>query len=112
MVTYFTNLPSHSALEEKTTYFILCGKDPNYNKLRTIRACVFVHEKAYGPKLEPKAWEGNLAGYRDDSVAYRVYNPKTRRVVESRNSTFIEPPPYEIASPAILTTDNDSYRHI
>eukprot|EP00903_Cladosiphon_okamuranus_P022099 g20321.t1 len=42
-------------------------------------------------KLHYRAWEG-LVGYSKDSRVYRIYNSRTRQVVESRNVTFIETP--------------------
>ena len=78
-------------LEEEIPYFMLYGKDPNYSKIRTIGACVLAHKETYMSKLEPAAWEGKLAGYSHNNVAYRVNNLKTHRVMESQNATFIEP---------------------
>ena len=33
-----------------------------------------------------------MCGYSEESKSYRVWNPKTRHVVESRNVTFIKTP--------------------
>ena len=90
-VAYPTNFASHPALEGKTPYFMLYGHDPGPSKLRTFGGRVLVHGEAYRPKLEPTAWGGKLVGYNYGSVAYRLYNLKTHRVVESRNVSFIEP---------------------
>lgn len=35
-----------------------------------------------------------------------MYNPETRRVVESRYVTIVEPPTYQVASPAEQTVDD------
>ena len=43
-------------------------------------------------KLALKAVEGRLVGYSSDSKSYRVYNPVTRCIIESRNVIFIETP--------------------
>ena len=51
-----------------------------------------MHKERYDNKLEEKAWEGVMLGYGKDSKSYRVYNPHTRRITESRNVTFIETP--------------------
>ena len=63
------NVSPQSALEEKTPYFMLHGKDPKYSKLRTTGARVLVHEETYRPKLGPTGREGNLVGHSHDSVA-------------------------------------------
>ena len=61
------------------------GKDANLKMLRTIGARAFVHVETYTQKLAAKAWEGKLCGYSTDSRAYRVYNPTTKKVTDSRN---------------------------
>ena len=43
-------------------------------------------------KLALKEVEGRLVGYSSDSKSYRVYNPVTRCIIESRNVIFIETP--------------------
>ena len=45
-----------------------------------------------------------LCGFsEDEALSYRVWNPKTRRVVESKNVTFIENPPRLIPQPTRLS---------
>lgn len=79
----------------KTPDFILHGKETDISLSRTIGARVFIHVEQRTTKLHDEAWEGKLVGYYADSRRVRVYNPKTNRVIESRNVTFIEPPPYK-----------------
>ena len=44
-----------------------------------------------------------LCGFsEDEALSYRVWNLKTRRVVESKNVTFIETPPHLIPQPTRL----------
>lgn len=56
-------------------------------------------------------------GYSDDSKSYRVYNPATRRILESRNVAFIEtparlfPPPLEESMQQILSPSNGMCDH-
>ena len=87
--TEHRNRAPHKALEMETPYKRMHGKDANLKMLRTIGARAFVHVETYTQKLAAKAWEGKLCGYSTDSRAYRVYNPTTIRVTESRNVTFI-----------------------
>ena len=42
--------------------------------------------------LALEAVEGRLVGYNSSSNSYRVYNPVTRYIMESRNVIFIETP--------------------
>ena len=45
-----------------------------------------------------------LCGFNEDeALSYRVWNPKPRRVVESRNVTFLETPPRLIPQPTRLS---------
>ena len=50
----------------------------------------------YLPGKDYQAWEGKLCGFSQDSRAYRIYNPAKGTVVESRNVTFLETPPYSM----------------
>ena len=50
--------------------------------------------------MEPKSREGMLCGFSEnEALSYRVWNTKTRRVVESKNVTFIETPSHLIPQP-------------
>ena len=42
--------------------------------------------------LDDMAWEERLCGGSQDTKAYRIYNPETHKVMESRNVIFVEPP--------------------
>ena len=63
-----------------------------------------MHEEGHTSKLQPKAWEGVLVGYDDDSPTFRIYNRTTQQVLSSRNVTFIEP---VLVLPPSVTTEND-----
>ncbi len=52
---------------------------------------VFVHiDASRRRKLEDKAWKGIFVGYAFDSPALLIFNPTTRKVVQSRNVIFTE----------------------
>lgn len=89
---YLSNRVPHAALSNGTPYKALYGKDAYLGNLRVIGARSFVHVETHTKKLEPRAWEGRLVGYSTDSKSYRIYNPATKRVRESRNVVFIETP--------------------
>ena len=58
-------------------------------------------------KLDAAAWEGKVCGYSEERKSYRVWNPKTHRVVESRNATFVETPPHLLPPPSKLSPLQD-----
>ena len=66
-----------------------------------IGARASIHIETHIKNLESKAVEGQLVRYSNGSKSYRVYNPATWRIMESRNVIFIEmpsrvlPPPLE-----------------
>ena len=90
----------HSGLDMKTPFKRLYGKEANLSHLKIIGARAFVHIKD-AQKMEPKSWEGMLCGLSEkEALSYRVWNPKPRRVVESKNVTFIETPSHIIPQSA------------
>ena len=100
---YLCNRMPHSGLDMETPFKRLYGKEANLSHLKIVGARAFVHIKD-AKKLEPKSWEGMLCGFSDDEeLSYRIWNPKTRRVVESRNVAFIETPPHLILQPTRLS---------
>ena len=59
------------------------AKEANLSHLKIICAIAFVHIKD-AKKIEPKSREGMLCGFsKNEALSYRVWNPKTRRMVES-----------------------------
>ena len=48
-----------------------------------------------------------MYGYSEESTSYRVWNPKTRHVVESRNVTFIKTPSHLLLPPSKLSPKQD-----
>ena len=92
--TYLWNRMPHSGLDMETPFKRLYGKEANFSHLKIIGARAFVHIKD-AKKMESKFWEEMLCGFsEDEALSYRVWNPKPRRVVESRNMTFIETLPH------------------
>ena len=89
---FLGNRTPHSAIGMQSPYKMLNGAEPDLRLLRVIGARAFVHIETHTKKLELKAVEGRLVGYSNDSKSYRVYNPATRRITESRNVIFIETP--------------------
>lgn len=78
--------------------------------LRVIGSAAYVHVETYKTKLYQRAWEGKLVGYSPDSRAYRAYNPTTRKIVSSRNVTFIET--MDVAMPPVGINDEDNEENV
>ena len=96
--SYICNRIPHSALNMKTPYKKLSGKDAELSHLKIIGARAFVHIKNPN-KLGHTSWEGMVSGFSETRRnCYSIWNPKTRRVVESRNVVFIETLPNLLAS--------------
>ena len=87
-----SNRVPRAALSNGTPLKALYGKDAYFGNLRVIGDRSFVHVETHTNKSESRAWEGRLVGYSTDSKSYRIYNPATKRVRESRNVVFIETP--------------------
>ena len=86
------NRTPHLARNMETPYKKLYGKDADLSHLKIIGARAFVHIKNSN-KLGHTSWERMVCGFSEtESNSYRIWNPKTRRVVESRNVVFIETP--------------------
>ena len=97
----------HSALNVETPYKKLYGKDDDLSHLKIIEARVFVHTKNPN-KLGHTSWEGMVCDFsKTESNSYRVWNPKPRRVVESRNVVFIETPPNFLPAARRLSPQQD-----
>ena len=91
--SYICNRIPHSALNMDTPYKKLYGKDADLSHPKIIGARAFVHIKNPN-KLGHTSWEGMVCGFRETgSNSYRIWNPKTRHMVESRNVVFIETSP-------------------
>ena len=89
----------HSGLDMETPFKRLYGKEANLSHHKIIGARALVPIKD-DKKIELKSREGMLCGFREnEALSYRVWNPKTRRVEESRNVTFIETPSHLIPQP-------------
>ena len=98
--TYLCNRVPHSALKMETPYKVFYGKEADLSHLKIIGSRAFVHIKD-STKLGHTSWEGMVCGFSEnESNSYRVWNPKTRRVVEARNVVFIETPPHLIPQPS------------
>ncbi|KAJ9538374.1 hypothetical protein OSB04_031107 [Centaurea solstitialis] len=75
----------------KTPYELVYNRPPIIKFFRVFGCeCYVKNDKDNLDKFSPKGDEGVFIGYAKDSPSYRVYNKKTRRVVESTNVDFEE----------------------
>ena len=91
---YLFNRSPQSALAGATPFSRMNGKEAVMSDIRAIGSRAFVHTETHTTKLGDKAWDGNVCGLSQNRRAYRIYNPSKGIVVESRNVTFPETPPY------------------
>ena len=85
---------------------MLHGEKADLSHLCVVRVRTFVH-MGDSRKLDTAAWQGKVCGYSKKSKFYGVWNPKTHRVVESRNITFIETLPHLLPPPSKLSPLQD-----
>ena len=105
--SYICNRIQHSAHYMETSYKKLYRKDADFSHLEIIGARAFVHIKNLS-KLGHTSWQGMVCGFSEiESNSYRVWSPKTHRVVESRNVVFIEIPPNLLPSAMRLSPQQD-----
>ena len=90
--SYLCKRAPHSALNHETPYKILHGKDADLRHLRVIGARALVHVETHQEKLDPRAWEGRVVGFGQESLAHRVCHAGSQTVRESRNVIFTETP--------------------
>ncbi|KAJ9547494.1 hypothetical protein OSB04_020037 [Centaurea solstitialis] len=75
----------------KTPYELVYNRPPNIKFIRVFGCECFVkNDKDNLDKFSPKGDEGVFIGYAKDSPSYRIYNKRTRCVVESTNVDFEE----------------------
>ncbi|KAJ9553022.1 hypothetical protein OSB04_017067 [Centaurea solstitialis] len=73
----------------KTPYHVLFGRIPNIDYFKVFGCpCFVLNETENRGKFGPKSDEMIFVGYSDCSVAYRVFNKKSRVVYESVNIRF------------------------
>nr|GFC19916.1 hypothetical protein [Tanacetum cinerariifolium] len=76
---------------EKTPYELMHGKQPNLSFFHVFGAlCYPTNDSENVGKLQPKADIGIFIGYAPTKKAYRIYNRRTRRIVETIHVDFDE----------------------
>ncbi|GKC31060.1 retrovirus-related pol polyprotein from transposon TNT 1-94 [Tanacetum coccineum] len=73
----------------KTPYKLINGRKPDISFLHVLRAlCYPKNDHEYIEKLGAKGDIGFFISYSANSYAYRVYNQRTKKIMETMNVTF------------------------
>jgi hypothetical protein len=75
-------------LDKKTSNEVWSGTPGDYSQLRVFGCTAYAHVD--NGKLEPRAVKCLFLGYGSGVKAYKLWNPKTKRILMSRNVIFNE----------------------
>ncbi|KAJ9538151.1 hypothetical protein OSB04_030884, partial [Centaurea solstitialis] len=83
----------------KTAYEMVEQRKPNIDYFQVFGCkCYVLNDRDDLGKFEPKSDESIFIGYSHNSKAYRVFNKRTRTILESSNVDFSETETYSVAS--------------
>ncbi|KAJ9552621.1 hypothetical protein OSB04_016666 [Centaurea solstitialis] len=89
----------------KTAYEMVEQRKPNIDYFRVFGCkCYVLNDRDDLGKFEPKSDESIFIGYSHNSKAYRVFNKRTRTILESSNVDFSETETYSVASSSNVNT--------
>ncbi|GJV91269.1 retrovirus-related pol polyprotein from transposon TNT 1-94 [Tanacetum coccineum] len=99
IVCYVQNRVLVTKPHNKTPYELLHGRPPSISFMRPF-GCPVTILNTLVPlgKFDGKDDEGFLVGYSINSKAFRVFNPRTRKVEENLHITFLENKPNVVGS--------------
>lgn len=88
---YVINRSPTQSLGKKTPYEMWTGRKPNISHMRIFGCEAMVHvPKEKRQKWDPKSRQMLFLGYCDDTKGYRLWDPVSRKMVKSRDVTFLE----------------------
>jgi hypothetical protein len=83
---YLINQSPSSELDDKNPHEVWSGKKPSLHHLRVFGCDAYVHvPKENWSKLDKKAEKCIFIGYKDGVIGYKLWNPKTKKIVYSRD---------------------------
>jgi hypothetical protein len=91
------NRSSSIPLDKKTPIEVWSGTPADYSQLRVFGCTAYAHVD--NGKLEPRAVKCIFLGYGSGVKVYKLWNPKTKRILMGRNVVFNE---------AIMFTDSQT----
>ncbi|GJX16970.1 retrovirus-related pol polyprotein from transposon TNT 1-94 [Tanacetum coccineum] len=75
----------------KTPYELLCGRKPNVEYFHVFGSlCYLTNDRDDLGKMKPKANIGVFIGYSETSRGFRIYNRRTKKIMETINVKFDE----------------------
>ena len=90
-IVYVRNLCPTTSLKDVTPHEKFFGPKPDVGHLRVFGCQVFMHvPDQKRKKLEAKAIKGIFVGYPTGSKGYKVFLPKSRKMIRSRDVKFLE----------------------
>ena len=96
-VAYVLNRKTTRRNPKATPFEVWLGRKPTWKHLRVFRSVAYAHiPKKFRKKLDKKAVKTILVGYERTSKNYRLYNPKTRKIIISRDVVFNEKSNYKV----------------
>ncbi|KAG7576575.1 Ribonuclease H-like superfamily [Arabidopsis thaliana x Arabidopsis arenosa] len=88
---YLLNISPTKAVLNKTPYEAWCGRKPAVSHLRVFGSVAYsLVDSHHRKKLDEKSEKCVFLGYCSQSKGYRLYNPVSGKIIESRNVTFDE----------------------
>ena len=90
-VVYLLNCATNSSDTRTTPYEKWIGRKPSVSHLRILGSISYAHiPKQFRGKLDMKAKETVLVGYRPETKIYRLYDIKNRKIIEAHDAVFSE----------------------
>lgn len=88
---YILNRTTSKQTPDITPYELWMGKKPSLLHVRKFGSDAYIHiPSQQRTKLDQKAKKLILVGYQADSTNYRLFDPETKKIIQSRNVTFNE----------------------
>ena len=88
---YLINRSPSVSLNFEIPKKVWSGKKPSYSHLRVFGCLAFVHvSKELRQKLDARTTPCIFLGYGDEEFGYRLWDPKQKQVIRSRDVVFLE----------------------
>lgn len=108
MANHIRNRCPSKSLNGEIPYTVWHGKPPHVKHFQRFGTKAFALNKdPKRGKFQPKSTECILLGYDTESKAYRLYDPKNRKIIKSRDVKFINEN-VDIESPTRMEIPNDT----
>ena len=88
---YLINRSPSAPLDFEVPEKVWSGKHPSYSHLRVFGCLAFAHvSKELRQKLDARTTTCIFIGYGDEELGYRLWDPKEKKVIRSRDVVFHE----------------------